>query len=451
MTVAVWPAASGRHRHPASEGGVSVTHGGDDVGDEDTSDAEVQDATPSSSDGRVITSSVGLGVLLSDVHDAVTVTVVPGVVAAGLRVKESRVAAAEGTASATPRTGTASAAVRSADSEWRMRTPLGPDEIALSVDNVFSMSTVTIHPASSHRSVGKVRRVVEERPCSVKPVRSPWLDALMLLDRVSVAMTTAIAEAVGEAGATNQGVQVLYWLQDESPLNQSDLVERLEVDRAQVSRLLTTLQRRGLVERRVDPRHPRARTLRITRKGRAGIRRYEAAMAAALLEQTDTIRGLLSLLGVQREPVAPTPVRVVVEHMAVAGQRFTAGMAPNAVKHGFGGPENGRVLRVIGSRGRVRPSEIADALGVRLPRVSKATAVLEGRGLITRSHPPAGDRRKVLLELTPQGRTALLHTIEAFREHAHVVIDPFVEALWVEPATAAGQRGLVGAPGAAAR
>jgi len=285
----------------------------------------------------------------------------------------------------------------------------------------------------------------------VDAVQSQWLDALMLLDRVSVAMTAAIADAVGESGATNQGVQVLYWLHDAPELSQSDVVLRLDADRAQVSRLLTTLQKRGLVERRVDPQHPRARTLRITRQGRAGIRRYEDAMASALLEQADTIRGLLWLLGVQREPTTPTPARTVVEHMAVAGQRFTGGMAPNAVKHGFGGPENGRVLRVIGSRGMVRPTEIADALGVRLPRVSTATAVLEGRGLITRSHPPGVDRRTVLLELTPRGRTAVLGTIEAFREHAHVVVDPFVEALWVEPATAAGPRDLVGASGSAAQ
>ena len=69
-------------------------------------------------------------------------------------------------------------------------------------------------------------------------------------------------------------------------------------------------------------------------------------MTAALLAQADTIRALLTLLGAPTEPIGPTPARVVVEHMAVAGQRFTAGMAPNAVKHGFGGPENGRVLRL---------------------------------------------------------------------------------------------------------
>lgn len=40
----------------------------------------------------------------------------------------------------------------------------------------------------------------------------------------------------------------------------------------------------------------------ITRQGRAGIGRYEAAMAAALLEQADTTRALLALLGVSVHP-----------------------------------------------------------------------------------------------------------------------------------------------------
>jgi MarR family transcriptional regulator, transcriptional regulator for hemolysin len=286
----------------------------------------------------------------------------------------------------------------------------------------------------------------------VEPVASPWLDALMLLDRASVAMTTAIAEAVGESGASNQGVQVLYWLKDETWLGQADVIERLGADAGQVSRLLTTLEGRGLVQRRHDPAHRRARRLHLTRRGRAGIRRYEAAMTAALLAQADTIRALLTLLGAPTEPIGPTPARVVVEHMAVAGQRFTAGMAPNAVKHGFGGPENGRVLRVIARRGDVRPTDIAEELGVALPRVSEATAVLERRGLVVRSHPPEGDRRRVLLALTPSGRTAILDTIEAFRKHAHVVIDPFVEALWVEPTPTAGDAQAARRPqGAVAR
>jgi DNA-binding MarR family transcriptional regulator len=259
----------------------------------------------------------------------------------------------------------------------------------------------------------------------------------MLLDRVSVAMTTAIARAVGDAGASNRGVQVLYWLKDEPGLGQAAVVERLAADAGQVSRLLTTLKKRGLVQGKPDPAHRRARRLYLTRRGHAGISRYEDAMAAALLEQSDSIRALLRALGARREPTEPTPLHAVVQHMAVIGQRFTAGMAPNAVKHGFGGPENGRVLRVIAKRGEVRPTDIAAELGVALPRVSQATAVLERRGLVVRSHPPEGDRRRVLLALTPSGRTAILDTIDAFRKHAHLVIDPFVEALWVEPTPAA--------------
>jgi DNA-binding MarR family transcriptional regulator len=278
----------------------------------------------------------------------------------------------------------------------------------------------------------------------VEPVARPWLDALMLLDRVSVAMTTAIAEAVGEAGATNQGVQVLYWLEDEPGLSQAVLVQRLDADPGLVSRLLTTLERRGLVQRKPDPAHRRARRLYLTRRGRAGIRRYEEAMTVALLAQADTIRALLTMLDAPSEPMGPTPARAVLEHMAVAGQRFSAGMAPNAVTHGFGGPENGRVLRVIARRGEVRPTDIAEELGVALPRVSQATAALERRGLVVRSHPPEGDRRRVMLALTPSGRTAILDTIDAFRQHAHVVIDPFVEALWVDPAPTAADGVVVG-------
>ena len=258
----------------------------------------------------------------------------------------------------------------------------------------------------------------------VAPVRSRWLDAMLLLDRIAVATTQAIADAVGEAGASNQGVQVLYALQSNPDLGQSALLELLGCDAGQLSRLITQMAADGVVQRRRDPASSRARRVHLTAKGRAGIRRYEAALVPALARQSEDITALLALLNASPTSQEPIPVADLVALLAYSGQQFTAGMAPNARKHGFRGPENGRILRVIAHDGAAHPGRIAATLGIALPRVSTAATVLEDAGLITRLHPARGDRRRTVLQLTDSGRVAVTDTLKAFRKNIHYFVEP---------------------------
>jgi DNA-binding MarR family transcriptional regulator len=255
-------------------------------------------------------------------------------------------------------------------------------------------------------------------------VRSRWLDAMLLLDRIAVANTAAIAEAVGEAGASNQGVQVLYALLANPDLGQAALLQILDCDPAQLSRLVTKLASDGVVQRYHDPRNARARRVRLTAKGRAGIRQYETTLVHALARQADDITALLSLLEATPLSRQPIPVPDLIALLAASGQQFTAGMAPNARKHRFGGPENGRVLRVIAHEGLVQPSVVADRVGVSLSRVSKAATALEDVGLIARIHPTGGDRRRTLLTPTDRGRVAVIDTLKEFRKNIHYFVEP---------------------------
>lgn len=96
-----------------------------------------------------------------------------------------------------------------------------------------------------------------------------------------------------EHSATGQVISLsqafaLHELDTDTPLAQRDLVERLRLEKSTVSRLVTDLERQGLLERDKDPASRRQYRLRITDRGRAihqemaatFQRRYEQWVAA---------------------------------------------------------------------------------------------------------------------------------------------------------------------------
>ena len=72
------------------------------------------------------------------------------------------------------------------------------------------------------------------------------------------------------------------------------------------------------------------------------------------------------------------------------------------------GLTNGRMmaLAVLGSRGTCSMSEFARELGLPSPLATRVADELVSRALVERGADP-GDRRRVLLRLTPEGRDAL--------------------------------------------
>jgi len=60
---------------------------------------------------------------------------------------------------------------------------------------------------------------------------------------------------------------VLYQLANEGPTMQRDLVRMLQIERATLSGIVTTLVRKGLVDQTPDSEDQRQRMLRITRSG----------------------------------------------------------------------------------------------------------------------------------------------------------------------------------------
>lgn len=82
--------------------------------------------------------------------------------------------------------------------------------------------------------------------------------------------TSAAAEVTGTADLTPQEFAVLAYVNrevGEPDIDQSDLAARLGIDHANTSLLMDRLEKRGLLERRVNGEDRRARLVRLTARG----------------------------------------------------------------------------------------------------------------------------------------------------------------------------------------
>jgi len=72
------------------------------------------------------------------------------------------------------------------------------------------------------------------------------------------------------------------------------------------------------------------------------------------------------------------------------------------------------VLLALGDGGRLRPSDLADRLGVESPTVTKMLQRMEASGMITRS-PDSTDARVNWIELTREGRRLEAHVEDCWK------------------------------------
>lgn len=136
-----------------------------------------------------------------------------------------------------------------------------------------------------------------------------------------------------------------------------------------------------------------------------------------------------------------TPVRVGTEfeQLYPAASRSATECAMNLVKTGdlvvarvaevlrpFGlSPAGGLVLSMLAdASGALSPGEIRDRLLVKGPTVTGLIDVLEREALVRRVQHPK-DRRRLLVELTDQGR----ELVDRFRPAVHVAQRPWLECL----------------------
>ncbi|MEZ0363136.1 MarR family winged helix-turn-helix transcriptional regulator [Mycobacterium sp. pUA109] len=92
---------------------------------------------------------------------------------------------------------------------------------------------------------------------------------LWLLKQAFYFSLTSVNEAISQHGVSTAQIGLLRQLANEPGLSGAELARRLLITPQGVQLALTALERRGLVERKQDPRHGRILQAYLTEEGRA--------------------------------------------------------------------------------------------------------------------------------------------------------------------------------------
>lgn len=244
--------------------------------------------------------------------------------------------------------------------------------------------------------------------------------ALIVLERFSRAMTQAATEALGLPG--NVEIQVLLLIHYQPGVTPGGIAATTEFRNSTVSRALSRLEQDGLVVRVPASFDARSSTVRLTRKGRGRVARFERSLAAVIAEH----RGdLISAWGLVSADSRPSHVPANSLDAAMALTRVGAAYmleVGEALKPFDVADTAGRfALTLISSNEGIRPSQLGHALGLSTSGTSDLLDRLDVAGLIERNHDDPMDRRVVTVRLTALGKRARAAKLKAFAQHADAI------------------------------
>jgi DNA-binding MarR family transcriptional regulator len=158
------------------------------------------------------------------------------------------------------------------------------------------------------------------RPAQPQPPLVQFDRAIPPVRRVLIAMarrlfqicTTATAEVLSDENLTPMEYGVIGYLNGEPDIDQSALAARLGIDRNHTSLLVDGLERKRLVERRVNGADRRAKLLRLTARGTA---LYVRLMPQVFAAQSRLIEPLMPK---EREQLFDLLSRVIEGNKALA-------------------------------------------------------------------------------------------------------------------------------------
>lgn len=249
----------------------------------------------------------------------------------------------------------------------------------------------------------------------------------VLLHRYSIDITAIAHESLGDHAIDNRTIQLLLSIYQSPGQTPSQLAEVAGASRSAVSRSISSLTERGLVSRRRAEDDRRSVTLQVTPRGRRRIEHFASRLGDYFEDGAPLVKEALHDLRKDlpaRGPVQPISPLDAAIRMSTAGAAYVDAVSvvlePYRITHAV----ERWTLALIFERGVVRPSQLADELGLTSSSVSTLLNRLEDRGLILRRHDEvAGDRRAVVVVLTPEGEAAAGQLLAVFARHVDATLD----------------------------
>ncbi|HEY3546369.1 MAG TPA: MarR family transcriptional regulator [Propionicimonas sp.] len=264
------------------------------------------------------------------------------------------------------------------------------------------------------------------------PDRGSVLQAGVLLFTLTVELTQAAVETLGAGNSGNRQVQILLALHTRSGLTPSRLAESLGMSRSSMSHALARFEAEDLIDRSVDKSDRRSLHLGLSPKGHGRLRAFERALGRVLRDRAGDLRAGTSLLGYPTAPDIWSELSVLEagERLGSVGAAYVDDVAAALRPLGPLEWRERFVMALIHEHGELRPASLASSLRMSSSGTSTLLDRLEALGLIRRTQgPDAGDRRAVLVSLTPKGARTAEAALDVLVRHAKDLADAMASAL----------------------
>lgn len=267
-------------------------------------------------------------------------------------------------------------------------------------------------------------------------------------------------------GKLNLAYEVYISLLAEENYPPGELAAKLGISKQACSKIIKELETLGLIERRKNPQDSRSSLLSLTDKGRQLLqdsikasneiyRRFATEVDGDRLQQlVEILEKLRSSLGIEltscREPGQETRIegeRPKSLNLLLPGlvDYFKQTLLVDLSDKGFAGLKSsfGQVLGLLNREER-RIQYIASVIGVSKQAIAVTAADLEQAGYITRATDP-GDKRQIILRLTPLGKQLLNESVASVRsleasieqllhDHEYRVMDDTLAVMYLQVA-----------------
>jgi DNA-binding MarR family transcriptional regulator len=257
------------------------------------------------------------------------------------------------------------------------------------------------------------------------PGRESLARALVALCRYTVEMTEIAHQSLGHETTENRDIEMVLTLSRTGPLTPTELAEVTGAPRSSVSRALNRLESAGLISRGRDSRDARSVLIAVTPKGRRRVAAFGARLNLYYASGEPLLKEAFDTLGVpvpEPDPIRPVDAMAATTVVTSAGAAFVADAAGSLQPLGVREFADRFTVALLQMHGTQRPTQISDELRLTPSGTSGVLTRLERAGLITRRHDlTPGDRRAVIVGLTPRGRQAADVQLDIFARHSEAL------------------------------
>jgi DNA-binding MarR family transcriptional regulator len=247
--------------------------------------------------------------------------------------------------------------------------------------------------------------------------------ALVVIHRYSVDITRIAAQTLGDESRDNRDIQVMTAVARHGRLTPTELQRSMEAPRSTLARALNRLEAAGLVARRPDPHDRRSVLVSLTPLGRRRVSQFADQLGDYFAHGEPLVKELFLLIRdspvPERGPNTPADPLGAAAAMGAAGARYIAETSEALADYGVRESSDRFTLALLQLYGTQRPSALAEELDMRPSGVTGVLTRLEAAELIRRRYDSVpGDRRAVVVELTPRGQEAADLDLTVFARHA---------------------------------